>query len=90
MISALSWIPKGSANLATPEQAEPLDASASDDEDLGEQSEIEQAQRFAAALKATAAGSADREPGNPWKPVHPALFVRVDVYLNFALHVVVH
>lgn len=63
MISALSWIPKGAANLAVPEQVEPSDASGSDDEDLGDASEIEQAQRFAAALKSTAAGPAEREAG---------------------------
>ncbi len=65
MISALSWIPKGAANLATPEEEDPSDVSGPEDADFGETSEIEQAQKFAAALKATAAGPSNREAGIP-------------------------
>ncbi|KAK9826967.1 hypothetical protein WJX74_002048 [Apatococcus lobatus] len=62
MISALSWIPKGAANLATPAQPDP--ASDSDvNEGDSDNAEIEQAQRVAAALRATGAGPSDREPG---------------------------
>lgn len=63
MISALNWIPKGAAHLATPAQEESRNESSSEEEDASNASEIEQAQRFAAALKATAAGPLDREPG---------------------------
>ena len=63
MISALSWIPKGAANLANPAQPDPASDSDADEDDLSNTNEIEQAKQVAAALKATAAGPTDREPG---------------------------
>ena len=74
MISALSWIPTGAANLATPEQGEPAEDSVSNESDPESLPAIEKAHRFAAALKATAAGPAGRSPEGTytvvWLPVH--------------------
>ena len=63
MISALSWIPRGAANLAAPEQAEAAGDQDLEDTGLTENTEVEQAQRFAAAIKASAAGPGTHEDG---------------------------
>ena len=63
MISALSWVPKGAANLVTPAQPDSASDSGVEDDEPSGNAEIEQAQRVAAALKAVAAGTTEREPG---------------------------